>query len=127
MAEVWDVAGIPEALIDGPPVDGELLLQRTLRRVRTERSRLPVARAQPVLMSVALTGARMSARITGIPAGRLCRLVAVTRTGERRPLGDRFLTEHDLTVERTIGSPAELGAVELTDVAGAVLTAYPLP
>ncbi|MBM2616571.1 zf-HC2 domain-containing protein [Actinoplanes sp. LDG1-06] len=29
----------PEALIDGPPVDGELLLQRTLKQVRGERTR----------------------------------------------------------------------------------------
>ena len=39
MAEVWDPAGIPEALIDGPPVGGDLLLQRALRRVRAERAR----------------------------------------------------------------------------------------
>lgn len=35
----------PEAFIDGPPPGGDLLLQRTLRRVRTEEGQQPAARA----------------------------------------------------------------------------------
>nr|WP_042187139.1 zf-HC2 domain-containing protein [Kibdelosporangium sp. MJ126-NF4]CEL17833.1 putative membrane protein [Kibdelosporangium sp. MJ126-NF4]CTQ90943.1 putative membrane protein [Kibdelosporangium sp. MJ126-NF4] len=50
--EVADLVGLrsvmdsvpPEAFIDGPPPGGDLLLQRTLRRVRTEEGQQPAAR-----------------------------------------------------------------------------------
>lgn len=50
--EVADLVGLrsimdtvpPEAFIDGPPPGGDLLLQRTLRRVRAEEGQQPAAR-----------------------------------------------------------------------------------
>ncbi|MET0132123.1 MAG: zf-HC2 domain-containing protein [Kibdelosporangium sp.] len=50
--EVADLVGLrrvldtvpPEAFIDGPPPGGDLLLQRTLRKVRAEEQRMPAAR-----------------------------------------------------------------------------------
>lgn len=51
----------PEAFVDGPPEDGELLLQRTLRQVRAEssaprRGRVVVAVAAAVAVALALGG-----------------------------------------------------------------------
>ncbi|RSM86116.1 anti-sigma factor [Kibdelosporangium aridum] len=51
--EVADLVGLrsimdtvpPEAFIDGPPPGGDLLLQRTLRRVRAEEGQQPAARS----------------------------------------------------------------------------------
>lgn len=37
----------PEAFLDGPPTDGDLLLQRTLRQVRAESAPSPVVDAPP--------------------------------------------------------------------------------
>ncbi|QNE17595.1 hypothetical protein F1D05_06340 [Kribbella qitaiheensis] len=37
----------PEAFLDGPPTDGDLLLQRTLRQVRSESAPSPVVAATP--------------------------------------------------------------------------------
>jgi hypothetical protein len=77
MAEWRDMPA--EALIDGPLVDGELLLRRALRQVRTERASL-APRTYGARMSVVLRPAagqvRVSARITGAPVGRLCRLAS---------------------------------------------------
>jgi anti-sigma factor RsiW len=52
----------PEAFLDGPPEDGDLLLHRTLRQVRAEKSagrgarRLVVAAASVVAVAIALGG-----------------------------------------------------------------------
>jgi len=51
----------PEAFVDGPPEDGELLLQRTLRQVRAEtheprRGRVVIAAAAAVAVALALGG-----------------------------------------------------------------------
>jgi hypothetical protein len=59
----------PEAFVDGPPEDGELLLQRTLRQVRAEsapgRSRVPLAAmAAAVAVGVALAGGVLLGRQT---------------------------------------------------------------
>ncbi|MFF3556018.1 anti-sigma factor family protein [Streptomyces tsukubensis] len=139
----------PEAFLEGPPEDGDLLLGRTLRRVRAERDRAetrrrtvlaavaavaavsvlgagfflgrgadeektvvqprvtvtPVAPAPPAGVRVASatdpgTGARMAVRLTpaadwvrvnvavgGIPAGELCRLLVVSRSGKTEVAG----------------------------------------
>jgi hypothetical protein len=136
MAELRDLAaalaGMPaEAFLDGPPTDGELLLRRTLRQVRAERAARPPqpdnARMSVVLLPVA-GEVRVSARIIGAPAGRLCRLVAVTRTGDRRAMGDRFLVANDTTVDRVTGIDlGELATIELTDAADTILAAISLP
>lgn len=59
----------PEAFVDGPPEDGELLLQRTLRQVRAEtappRRRVTVAAmAAAVAVGVALAGGVLLGRQT---------------------------------------------------------------
>ena len=127
MAEWRDMPA--EALIDGPPVDGELLLRRTLRQVRAERASLSPG-TDGARMSVVLQPAagqvRVSARIIGGPGGRLCRLVAVNRSGERRAVGDRFLAADGTTIER-VTDAADLVTIELTDAAGTVLASAPLP
>jgi predicted anti-sigma-YlaC factor YlaD len=46
----------PEALIDGPPAGGDLLLQRTLRQVRAERGRQHRARWAATAAAVVLVG-----------------------------------------------------------------------
>lgn len=63
----------PEAFLDGPPEDGDLLLQRTLRQVRTEsretpaptRSWLVAAAAVVVIAGAALGGGVLIGRQTG--------------------------------------------------------------
>lgn len=60
----------PEAFLDGPPDDGHLLLQRTLRRVRTEqggpprRARFPVAAGVMLIALAALGGGVLLGRQT---------------------------------------------------------------
>jgi hypothetical protein len=60
----------PEAFVDGPPEDGELLLQRTLRRVRAEagppqkRSSGWIVAAAAVAVAVALGGGILLGRQT---------------------------------------------------------------
>jgi anti-sigma factor RsiW len=60
----------PEAFLDGPPEGGDLLLQRTLRRVRTERTRverprrLLVAAGVAALVAAALAGGTLFGRST---------------------------------------------------------------
>lgn len=56
LGELEDMRGLlddlpPEALLDGPPDDGDLLLQRTLRQVRDETRRY--ARRRPLLAAAA--------------------------------------------------------------------------
>jgi hypothetical protein len=62
----------PEAFLDGPPEGGDLLLQRTLRQVRTERAdvvaatrrprRLPAAAVAVALAAAALAGGTLIGR-----------------------------------------------------------------
>jgi len=60
----------PEALLDGPPDDADLLLQRTLRQVRTEssaaegRRRHLAAAAAAAVAAVALVGGVLVGRVT---------------------------------------------------------------
>jgi hypothetical protein len=60
----------PEAFVDGPPEDGQLLLQRTLRRVRVEAPQQPrrrsagLAVAAAVAVAVALGGGIYLGRTT---------------------------------------------------------------
>ncbi|BFU42563.1 anti-sigma factor family protein [Krasilnikovia sp. MM14-A1004] len=67
----------PEALIDGPPADGELLLQRTLRTVRKERGRqdwrrrATVAAAAVAVGGAVLGGGTVLGRATAPQTGAL--------------------------------------------------------
>lgn len=60
----------PEAFLEGPPEGGDLLLQRTLRQVRTERTRrdrprrLLVAAAVTALVAAGLVGGSILGRAT---------------------------------------------------------------
>ncbi|MGH3753859.1 MAG: anti-sigma factor family protein [Pseudonocardiaceae bacterium] len=79
VAELTELRGmldsVPrEAFLDGPPDDGELLLQRTLRQVRADqggqpgRARFPVAAAVVVIALAALGGGVVLGRQTA-PGG----------------------------------------------------------
>ncbi|ANW21711.1 zf-HC2 domain-containing protein [Streptomyces clavuligerus] len=58
----------PEAFVEGPPDGGDLLLQRTLREVRAERSRAGVRRR--VLLSAAAAGTAVAVLGAGFLLGR---------------------------------------------------------
>lgn len=75
VAELTDLRGMldsvpPEAFLDGPPDDGELLLHRTLRQMRAEqggqprRVRFPVAAGVVVIAVAALGGGVLLGRQT---------------------------------------------------------------
>jgi hypothetical protein len=73
--EVADLVGLrraldevpPEAFIDGPPPGGDLLLQRTLRKVREQEPPLQPARPSPVRRLAAVAAA--VAVVGGVLAG----------------------------------------------------------
>ncbi|MER8236342.1 zf-HC2 domain-containing protein [Streptomyces sp. NPDC094049] len=149
----------PEAFLDGPPEGGDLLLQRTLRRVRGERAaralrrraflgavasvaaaallgggvligqstgdRTPQARppgptapATPptvppgsvkvvegrspetgsgmrLRVTPAVDWIRLNASVTGIPAGERCRIVVVTKDGDREIAGGWLVADRE--------------------------------
>jgi RNA polymerase sigma-70 factor (ECF subfamily) len=170
----------PEALLDGPPDGGELVLQRALRQVRGESARQtlrgriqtgavaaavvavalagglllgrgqdrpPVAAApaasaaQPAGMKVAsrtdsATGARLTVRVTpaagwvrvtaavtGIPAGQRCRLWVLGRDGTKELAGSWLVSEkgaHDGTKldGSALVAPQDVAAVQVANAAG---------
>ena len=58
----------PEAFLDGPPVGGDLLLQRTLRAVRTERGR--AARPRRLLVAAGIAALVAASVGSGVLVGR---------------------------------------------------------
>jgi hypothetical protein len=58
----------PEAFLDGPPEDGDLLLQRTLRQVRKER--VQVSRPRRLLVAASVAGLVAAALAGGTLIGR---------------------------------------------------------
>ena len=58
----------PEAFLDGPPEGGDLLLQRTLRRVRTERTR--AERPRRLLVAAGVAGLLAATLVGGTLLGR---------------------------------------------------------
>jgi anti-sigma factor RsiW len=182
----------PEMLIDGPPVDGDLLLQRSLREVRSERSRRDRARhtiwaaaaavaaiavfgggtligratapSAPVAqgpvgptpgatssavvrnasatnagtgasMTVAVQNAagwvRVHAAVTGVDAGEQCRLVVVSRTGQRREAGSWVVSEAAESAGTTVDgaalvAPDDVSSVLLETFAGQPLVNVPI-
>jgi len=58
----------PEAFLEGPPPGGDLLLQRTLRAVRSERSR--TGRQRTILVAAAVVGLLVLALGGGVLIGR---------------------------------------------------------
>jgi len=91
----------PEAFLDGPPEGGDLLLQRTLRQVRTERAqtvardrgprRLFAAAAVTALVGAALAGGTLLGRGTA-PAPQAG---STPSTAASTPAGTRTLTGTD--------------------------------
>ncbi|MER6910542.1 zf-HC2 domain-containing protein [Streptomyces sp. NPDC000594] len=77
----------PEAFLDGPPDDGDLLLQRTLRQVRTERSRSELRRR------VALSAVAVVAAAAVLGAGFL-----LGRTGSDSATGNEAVPQRIPTV-----------------------------
>ncbi|MEN3265875.1 MAG: hypothetical protein V7646_2769 [Pseudonocardia sp.] len=89
----------PEAFLEGPPADADLVLQRVLREVRTQprvrsaaeaassvRSCGADARTGPELVAAvaeAGDGVRVTAVVVGVPAGEPCTLVVIDRAGGR--------------------------------------------
>jgi anti-sigma factor RsiW len=58
----------PEAFLDGPPEGGDLMLQRTLRQVRTERTR--AARPRRLLVAAGVVGLLVATLVGGTLLGR---------------------------------------------------------
>jgi anti-sigma factor RsiW len=165
----------PEAFLDGPPPDGDLLLRKTLEEVRvrgrrrTWRNRALVAAAALLVAAVALgagtligrstappsvvtasptaaarTGSatdtetgvvmsatvrpaagwvRVSATVTGVPAGEQCRLFVVGRDGSREPAGSWLAAgPQSTTVDgAALMAPALVVAVQAETYAGQIL------
>src|SRR5262249_25963237 len=90
----------PEAFLDGPPEDGDLLLRRTLRSVRGERERIVRRRSFLVAAGVAvLAGAALGAGIvvgqhTG---GRTTALPPPSAAPSAEPSGTRVVSARDAT------------------------------
>jgi len=170
----------PEALLDGPPLGGDLLLQKTLREVRrisarqAWRNRALVAAAAVVAVVVAIgagavigrgtasppvaaapavpgsrtgqgadaeTGVsmsatvrpaagwvRVSATVTGVPAGEQCRLFVVARDGSREPAGSWLASPTGSTTldGAALMAPADVAGVQAETYAGQILVAVPI-
>ena len=171
----------PEAFLDGPPPDGDILLRNTLREVRristrqTWRNRALVAAAAVVAVVVALgagavlgrdtagptpvavapavpgsrtgngidveTGVsmsatvrpaagwvRVSATVTGVPAGEQCRLVVIAHDGSREPAGSWLASPSGSTTldGAALMAPADVAAVQAETYAGQILVAVPI-
>jgi hypothetical protein len=111
------LAALPaESLLDGPPLDGELLLHRILRQVRAERA--SYARVT-VAVRPATRWVKITATVTGIPAGEHCRLVIVARDGSRR-IAAAWTTADEITAVTCVAlmPPGDVAAIEVTDAAG---------
>jgi anti-sigma factor RsiW len=169
----------PEAFLDGPPPDGDLLLRKTLEEVRVRsrrrfwRNRTLVAAAALLVAAVALgagtligrgtappaavapptaaarTGSatdaetgvamsatvrpavgwvRVSATVTGVPAGEQCRLFVVGRDGSREAAGSWLAAEPGSTTVdgAALMAPALVVAVQAETYAGQILVVVPI-
>ena len=90
----------PEVFLEGPP-DGDLVLQRTLRQIRSE----------------------VSATVRGIPAGERCQLVVVGRDGSREVAGSWLVPQsgwrQGMTLDGSaIVAPDQVAAVVVENEAG---------
>jgi anti-sigma factor RsiW len=162
----------PEAFLDGPPEHGDLVLQRALRRVRSETSSTGTMRAFTLSAAAAVavvaalgggvligrgvehpqalpsptnsvivpgpgvmlaSGAQGAARInatitpaagwvrvhvsvTGVPVGQRCRLVVVSRGGERLEAGSWLVSPQGATNGTTLDGAALVAADQVAAV-----------
>jgi predicted anti-sigma-YlaC factor YlaD len=97
----WTAAleAVPEAmLLDGPPDDADLLLQRTLRQVRNEasgrrhRRMATLTSAAAAVLVAALAGGIVLGRNTGPEPGPLAQPTLAPTTSASTPPGTRFAT-----------------------------------
>ena len=114
----------PEAFLDGPPADGDLLLQRTLREVRSVAT-VPDApkRRRPWLLVAAAVVVVAGALGGGVVIGRQ----SVDEVASTTPAGSKQATATDATTKVTMATTVEPRAkwswidVNLTNLkAGAV-------
>jgi hypothetical protein len=170
----------PEEFLDGPPEGGDLLLQRTLRQVHTEKKsvqftrRVVTSAAAVVVIAAALGGGvllgkgtatnqagpqptstatpppvvpgrvvsatqagasinaritpaagwvRVNASVTGIPAGQRCKIVVVSRSGDREVAGSWLISPTGATTGTNLDgaalvAPADVAAIEVQNFEG---------
>lgn len=108
----------PEAFLDGPPADGDLLLQRTLREVRAAAPAAPPKRRRPWLLVAAAVVVVAGALGGGIVIGRQ----SVDEVASTTPAGSKEVTATDATTKVTMATTVEPRAgwswisVELTNL-----------
>jgi hypothetical protein len=108
----------PELFLDGPPADGELVLQRALRQVRQERGARR-GRRHRALLAAAVAALVISAGVAGIS------LDWATAGGPSTAAGSRVLTAHNPStgVHMTVAiTPKEGNWVRLTAKTSSVLS-----
>ncbi|MGH3901896.1 MAG: zf-HC2 domain-containing protein [Pseudonocardiaceae bacterium] len=199
VAELTELRGMldsvpQEAFLDGPPDDGELVLQRTLRQIRTEqggqprRARFPAA-AGVVLIAVAAVGAgvllgrqtapggeaqspqtqspqssvvqappgtrnsevtnpvsgasmavsvtsltgwvRVHAVVRGVPAGKQCQLLVVSRDGDEVVAGSWLASGKDVRDGTVLDGtalvdPQQVSSVDVVTIDGEELVSVPI-
>ena len=101
----------PEAFLDGPPTDGDLLLQRTLREIRSAAAATPppvapVARRRrsPWLLVAAAVVVVAGALGGGVLIGRQ---TAVDATADAPPAGSKVVTATDTGTGATMKTTVE--------------------
>ncbi|MFI5608902.1 anti-sigma factor family protein [Amycolatopsis sp. NPDC051903] len=109
----------PEALLDGPPDDADLLLQRTLRQVRTEsagargRGRILAASAAVVVAAAALGAGVLVGKSGGGESGPAVAAPPVSAPATVAP-GTRFVTGESASGARlTVGVTPAVGWIRL--------------
>jgi len=71
---------------------------------------------------------RVSATVTGVPAGEQCRLFVVARDGSREPAGSWLASSSGSTTldGAALMAPADVAAVQAETYAGQILVAVPI-
>ncbi|WP_020389386.1 zf-HC2 domain-containing protein [Kribbella catacumbae] len=93
----------PEAFLDGPPEDGDLLLQRTLREVRAATPADAPKRRRPWLLVAAAAVVVAGALGGGVVIGRQ----SVDEVASTPPAGSKHVTATDATSKVTMATTVE--------------------
>ncbi|MEV6271068.1 zf-HC2 domain-containing protein [Kribbella sp. NPDC051936] len=104
LTEVKDFLGEvpPEAFLDGPPEDGDLLLQRTLREVREPQVQAPPKRRSRWLLIAAVAVVVAGALGGGVVLGR-----STAPGGDQPVAGSRQVTTSDTNTGATMAATVE--------------------